>query len=66
MRHSLIAAAALIALTAQAEAAARIPAPQASVVVTSAVQLASGMGNGLRPALPADARVAQIAPTRGE
>lgn len=66
MRHLLIAAAALIALTAQAEAAARIPAPQMSAVVASAVQLAGGLGNGLRPALPADARLAQIAPTRGE
>ncbi|MBS7788489.1 hypothetical protein KTR66_00705 [Roseococcus sp. SDR] len=61
MRQILIAAAALIALTAQADAASRIPAPQ-----TSAVQLTGGLGNGLRPALPADGQVAQIAPARGE
>jgi hypothetical protein len=65
MRQILIAAAALIALTAQADAAARIPAPQ-----TTAVQLTGGLGNGLRPAArPAvklDAQVAQIAPMREE
>lgn len=61
MRQILLAAAALIALASNADAAARIPAPQ-----TSAVHLTGGLGNGLRPALPADAQVAQIARPRGE
>lgn len=61
MRQILLAAAALIALAGHADAASRIPAPQ-----TSAVQLTGGLGHGMRPALPAQAQVAQIAPTRGE
>lgn len=65
MRQILLAAAALIALTAQADAAARIPTPQ-----TSAVQLVGGPGHGLhpmaRPAVAMDVRVAQIAAARDE
>lgn len=61
MRQILFAAAALIALAPNADAASRIPAPQ-----TTAVLLAGGLGHGLRPALPVDAQVAQIAPTRGD
>jgi hypothetical protein len=61
MRQILLAAAALVALATNAEAASRIPAPQ-----TNAVQLTGGLGNGMRPALPADRQVAQIAPARGE
>jgi hypothetical protein len=60
MRQTLLAAA-LLALGSNAHAAARIPAPAASVV-----QLTGGMGHGTRPALPREAQVAQIAPTRGE
>lgn len=63
MRQILLAAAALIALASQADAAARIPAP-----ATTAIQLTGGFGHGTRPAtrpaLPVDAQIAQIAPTQ--
>jgi hypothetical protein len=61
MRQILLAAAALIALASNADAASRIPAP-----ATSAMQLTGGPGHGTRPALPRDAQVAQIAPTRND
>ncbi|MEI6159123.1 MAG: hypothetical protein WCP77_04750 [Roseococcus sp.] len=65
MRQIILAAAALIALASNADAAARIPAP-----ATTAIQLAGGMGHGSRPAsrpaLPREAQVAQIAPTQGD
>ena len=61
MRQILLAAAALIALASNADAAARIPAP-----ATSAVQLTGGLGHGSRPALPRDLPVAQIAPIQAD
>jgi hypothetical protein len=61
MRQILLAAATLLALASNADAAARIPAP-----ATSAVLLTGGLGHGTRPALPREAQMAQIAPTRGE
>jgi hypothetical protein len=61
MRQILLTAAALVALTAPADAAARIPAPQTRTVTTSAVLPAGAPGHGLRPALPRDPEVAQIA-----
>jgi hypothetical protein len=42
-----------------AAAAARIPAP-----VTTAIQLPAGFGQAMRPALPRDGQVAQIAPAQ--
>lgn len=59
MRQILFAAAALIALASNADAAARIPAP-----ATSAIQLTVGFGHGTRPAVPRDPQVAQIAPAQ--
>lgn len=65
MRQILLAAAALIALASNADAASRIPAP-----VTTAVQLTGGLGHGMRPAsrpaFAADAQVAQIAPAKAD
>jgi hypothetical protein len=61
MRQIILAAAALMALAANAVAASRIPAP-----ATSAIQLTGGFGNGTRPALPRDPQLAQIAPTLGD
>jgi hypothetical protein len=66
MRQIILAAAALLAIASNANAAARIPAP-----ATSAVQMVGGLGHGIRPALPRPALsrttdVAQIAPTQGD
>ena len=61
MRQIILAAAALIALASNADAAARIPAP-----ATTAIQLTGGMGHGTRPALPRETAIAQIAPTQGD
>lgn len=60
MRQIILAAAALIALASNADAAARIPAP-----ATTVIQLTGGLGHGARPTLPRaqQAEVAQIAPT---